>query len=356
MSHGLKWGALAFGAALLLTSGVANAANKCAGGKINCANIKQKALLVCHQKAELKGTAVDPACIQKAEDKYSGGAVPSKGCFAKLEAKGGCFTVGDSATIENKVLAFVLDVVTELDPGFPAPVTNKCSAGKKKCVFTKTSSILKCYQTAQLKGLPVDPACIQKAEDKYSGGADPTKGCFAKLELKPPCLTTGDSAALEAKVLAFIHDLIGELVPFCGDGVVAPGEQCDDGNASNNDACLNNCTNNTCGDGFLNPATEQCDDGGNVSGDGCSATCQLEFCGDGITQPGLGEQCDSGGVDTATCDGGDCTLPVCGDGHVNLAAGEVCDPPGSAFAGGNGNGICDNCVSPSGAFLDPTLF
>jgi cysteine-rich repeat protein len=35
--------------------------------------------------------------------------------------------------------------------------------------------------------------------------------------------------------------LIGETVPACGNGIVDPGEQCDDGNAVNGDGCDNNC-------------------------------------------------------------------------------------------------------------------
>jgi cysteine-rich repeat protein len=49
--------------------------------------------------------------------------------------------------------------------------------------------------------------------------------------------------------------------PDCGHGVLDPGEECDDGNTSDNDACRNDCRFNVCGDGFRDPATEQCDDG-----------------------------------------------------------------------------------------------
>src|SRR5207244_11859901 len=46
-----------------------------------------------------------------------------------------------------------------------------------------------------------------------------------------------------------------------------------------------------CGNGVVDPG-EQCDDGNTVSGDGCSASCRLEACGNGILDPG--EQCDDG--------------------------------------------------------------
>lgn len=62
----------------------------------------------------------------------------------------------------------------------------------------------------------------------------------------------------------------------CGNGLVENGEQCDDGNQNNNDACINICINNICGDGFVNSDVEQCDDNNNINGDGCSSICQLE--------------------------------------------------------------------------------
>jgi hypothetical protein len=203
------------GTALLIgpTGAWAQAATaKCTAAKIKCANGKATALLGCHNKAETKNVAVDPACVSKADTKFS---LPAKGCMEKAEkdlVKSPCNTTGDAVSMEAKVDAFVLDVVTELDPGYPTPVLNKCSAGKKKCVANKVKAILGCYGKDATKPDPVALlACIQKAQDKYSGGVDPTKGCFAKLEAKPPCLTTGDTGALEAKVDAFALDVKTEL-------------------------------------------------------------------------------------------------------------------------------------------------
>ena len=62
----------------------------------------------------------------------------------------------------------------------------------------------------------------------------------------------------------------------CGDGQVDPGEECDDGNASQNDHCLSTCVRAQCGDGFLFLGVEQCDDGNQRDGDGCSSLCVRE--------------------------------------------------------------------------------
>ncbi|MCD6497144.1 MAG: hypothetical protein J7M25_02435 [Deltaproteobacteria bacterium] len=112
----------------------------------------------------------------------------------------------------------------------------------------------------------------------------------------------------------------------CGNNVVDSGEECDDGNAVNTDACLNNCRAATCGDGQVRENHESCDDGGQDTS-GCDADCTLPVCGDGHVNQAAGEQCDSSGQDTSDCNA-DCTLPVCGDGHVNQAAGEQCDSSG----------------------------
>jgi hypothetical protein len=209
------------GTALLIspTGAWAQAATaKCTAGKIKCANGKATGLLGCHNKAETKNLPLDPACVSKVETKFS---LPEKGCMEKLEAKAvkdpvksPCATSGDAGSLEAKVDAFVLDVVTELDPGYPAPILNKCSAGKKKCVANKVKGILGCYGKDATKPDPAALlACIQKAQAKFDGGVDPTKGCFAKLEAKPGCITTGDTAALEAKVDAFALDVKTELGP-----------------------------------------------------------------------------------------------------------------------------------------------
>ena len=107
----------------------------------------------------------------------------------------------------------------------------------------------------------------------------------------------------------------------CGDGYVQSPEQCDDGNQNQNDACKNNCANNVCGDQIVNPDTEECDDGNTVNNDGCTNACTSPVCGDAIVQ--TGEQCDDGNqVNTDACTNA-CTNAVCGDGITG--PGEQCD-------------------------------
>ena len=85
--------------------------------------------------------------------------------------------------------------------------------------------------------------------------------------------TTGDTGTLNSwKILACVNP----TAPYCGNGMMDAGEECDDGNAVNNDACNNGCgITDGCGDGNLD-AGEACDDDNQVSGDGCSAMCRPE--------------------------------------------------------------------------------
>ena len=90
----------------------------------------------------------------------------------------------------------------------------------------------------------------------------------------------------------------------CGDGFVEAGEQCDSG-ALKNDNLYGRCTTQCklgphCGDGIVQTPSEQCDLGssnGNMSlgANGCTATCMIpHYCGYGIVDTNLGEQCDLG--------------------------------------------------------------
>jgi cysteine-rich repeat protein len=117
------------------------------------------------------------------------------------------------------------------------------------------------------------------------------------------------------------HDCLSAEV--CGNGIldVFTGELCDDGNAMAGDGCSPTCVWEVCGNGIIDPG-EECDDGlpGSAT---CDPDCTVAYCGDSIVNPARGEECDTG-VETAACDA-DCTVRVCGDGYVNPAAGEECD-------------------------------
>ncbi|MBI1826253.1 MAG: DUF4215 domain-containing protein [Planctomycetes bacterium] len=137
----------------------------------------------------------------------------------------------------------------------------------------------------------------------------------------------------------------------CGDGIVQTGvEECDDGNLNNNDACTNSCVLARCGDGIVQSGVEQCDDSNANDNDACTNSCRVARCGDGIVESGI-EECDDGNlINTDGCTNS-CTLPRCGDGI--LQAGEQCDGASSESCGG---GPClPNCTCQPVVQSIPTM-
>jgi len=125
----------------------------------------------------------------------------------------------------------------------------------------------------------------------------------------------------------------------CGDGRVAVDEACDDGNLTSGDGCSADCRTlepgwqcgaagrkctPLCGDGLL-VATEDCDDGNTMSGDGCSSACHPE---PGVTCTGVPSRCPKA---------------ICGNGKVE-AAEECDDGPANGVFHGDGTACTTTCV------------
>ena len=88
--------------------------------------------------------------------------------------------------------------------------------------------------------------------------------------------STGSSYRLS---LAQFSTARTECVALCGNAILDPGEECDDGlNDGSYGGCAPGCVlAPRCGDGVVQQSEgEECDDSNTSSGDGCSATCRLE--------------------------------------------------------------------------------
>jgi cysteine-rich repeat protein len=117
----------------------------------------------------------------------------------------------------------------------------------------------------------------------------------------------------------------GSLTPVvhvCGDHLMDPGEECDDANNVDTDACLPGCKLARCGDGVVETGVEACDDANSVNTDSCRNSCALPTCGDLIVDPG--EECDDGNPDDTDSCTSRCLFARCGDGFVQAGV-EQCD-------------------------------
>lgn len=103
-------------------------------------------------------------------------------------------------------------------------------------------------------------------------------------------------------------------LPTCGDGIVDPGEQCDQGSFLNSDsgACTVQCELAKCGDSLVWVGEEDCDNGPDNNDDlygGCTTQCKFGArCNDGTIQ--APEECDLGddnGTDMHAPDGVPCS-------------------------------------------------
>ena len=128
------------------------------------------------------------------------------------------------------------------------------------------------------------------------------------------------------------------FVDQCGDGVLSAGEECDDGNADEGDACRGSCEGARCGDGVVWRARELCDEPGVDAGAAtCTANCTLITCGDGVKQGA--EPCDDGNRDDGDGCSNRCLLAVCGDALVQRGV-EACDDGNAS----NEDACVEGCV------------
>jgi hypothetical protein len=260
---------------------------------------------------------VDPFKLVRCESTFANS-------FAKAESKGGCLTTGDASAIEAKVDAFVSDLNSELD----TPVNpNACEGEKIKAAGKKAECKCKLEAKQAGKGGAIDPAKVAKCEATFSKA-------FAKSEAKGGCTTTGDAAAIEAKVDAFVADVDTELPATTTTTTSTTSTTlvcCDFG-----PTCGYRATAGACGSGTAGPAGSQCDGTGacNLPPVAAGPCCDFDLC-------------TGGNFDQSTCMklGGYHPSAICGGQNQ-------CEPvtpctPGTA-CGSCGTGFCvDHCNGAS---------
>ncbi|HEY1549598.1 MAG TPA: myxococcus cysteine-rich repeat containing protein [Kofleriaceae bacterium] len=140
------------------------------------------------------------------------------------------------------------------------------------------------------------------------------------------------------------------ILAACGSHNGATGGGDDDGTGDGGIGSGSGSASALCGNGVLDPG-EQCDDGNTVSGDGCSSTCQLEagsgsdvVCSPHSFRCGSNddvEVCNNAGTAwlfeqscSSGCSGGVCQDPTCTPGATRCEGNEVqtCSADGSTWS------------------------
>lgn len=140
-----------------------------------------------------------------------------------------------------------------------------------------------------------EPAC------DCAPGYEPL-GALHCVPVARPDAGTDDAGADDVAADEVLESAVDTAVPRCGDGIVQSGEECDDGNFADDDACLSSCRSARCGDGVVWTGVEECD---TTDMPACTTSCGTDgyqsCIGCGWTScEATGDECN--GVDD-DCDG-----------------------------------------------------
>ncbi len=202
-------------------------AARCEASKVKATGKYSKCLGKVFSKAIKKSEAADASKLISCSGKLT-----QKFLKAEAKAEGSCQTVSDVTSIESAVDTCIDDAVTALG-GVPGPGGDeaKCQSRKVKEAGKYADCRFKTSFKSIKKGITAD---FTKCESKITSK-------WAKIETKP-CSTTGDLANIQAGIDTCHATLLGSLGgPGCGNNVVDPGEQCDDGNTVSGDGCSSAC-------------------------------------------------------------------------------------------------------------------
>jgi len=137
-------------------------------------------------------------------------------------------------------------------------------------------------------GTCIDGRCVADVGTTTSSEEDGGSGTAATTGPDP-----GTSGSAETR---------GDEGPVCGNGIVEPGEECEDLDRVDIDECSNSCLFAVCGDGIVQ-TVEDCDLGvANFDPSGpCKPDCTPAICGDGVVRENH-EVCDGTDFQGLTCE------------------------------------------------------
>jgi polyhydroxybutyrate depolymerase len=195
--------ALALGLPWAMPVPAATPGQRCAAAKITAAGVRAVATLRC----AAAGAPIDPYCAGKAATRFAS-------AFARAEARGGCLTGGDAGDVAALVDGWIAGATAALRP---APDANRCAAAKLRATGRAARGTVRCHAAARKAGVAVDAVCLAKQQAALATA-------FPRAEARPPCLTTGDAAALGPLVATLAGDLLGRTGLGCPDAGIVSGD------------------------------------------------------------------------------------------------------------------------------------
>jgi len=226
------------------------------------------------------------------------------------------------------------------------------SLGPFLLALLSSSALAACFSDPDVYSPTSATESASTSGTSSSGGAPSTSGATSTPDPTDTdtASTTGDSTSTTDGEGVTTEPSTSSSSGVCGDGVLDPGEECDNGPENADGAlCSSGCIAASCGDDVAQPeAGEECDDGpDNDEAGACTEACKAAKCGDDLIWEGE-EECDNG-PNNKIGGYGDCTPlectwwgPYCGDG-VLQPEHEECDL-GEKDNEADGNACTGSCM------------
>jgi hypothetical protein len=206
---------------------------KCGAGKAKCVSKYLAGLLKCNQLAQTPGKpngANTNGCVDKATAKYTGGLLPPKGCFAKLEAKNpnDCLVLNDSNSLKDAVESCVDDLLAVVIPTTTTTVPGSTTTTTGGATTTTTTTTLPSGGVVLKGALTATPGRFNY--NLVLGVPGATSACNANFLGTHACTLPDLQSAEAAGDLVGLKDIAANIVTsfWAIDGSQPPLSQCQD--------------------------------------------------------------------------------------------------------------------------------